>query len=407
MTHSSHPPNAKNSTQGSKLATGFSKLRNGIYKCPHPDCQQSFAAPFNKRGILFCPHCQFSVLLSPPLPASHSHPNKATTDTEVTHSQNWLSAYKFNWRYITHPKYWLISLLILINMVWTSSFINVTHMFWLILIVAALVLGFVAVKSYLVRGRSDFTVWLTHFSRSLYAGVDHLSQMSTYPFNYIAPSGQPIALSPATQDIFSSYEPVNTCPNCQSQQLINLKTVLILDSKFFENQNLPGPKQYPRSGFDPITQTYNDSIPNNHLFCMRCHSYFLWQLLPSLLPRRLSFLGSLSAVWTKYIDFVLAVAFALVKIAALLAIYIALMWLSDFGFDTIEAILTPDLPNINLSLPLSADSLRTSIGFMLKFMVILIYMQFALFIFVTIFEWLQSIPNASKKMQLKKVEMDY
>ncbi|WP_230656143.1 hypothetical protein [Psychrobacter sp. I-STPA10] len=357
------------------------------YDCPHTHCGQHFTFPINKKGILFCPHCQQSILLNDP------NNELKLVDIKIRKFN-----FQFEWKYLTKPKYWLLCIIFLFILVlfrWIQSHI-LDEGFYLILTCLYLSYIFlILLKSYLARGYRDFLLIFTHYNKPIYAGVDNLVTVTKYPFTYVAPNGYLIVNQPTNRDIFSSYDDINCCLQCHSQQLINLNTVLILDSKFFETHHIPRPKQFPKSGFNFATKTYVNMNKSKYIVCLNCLSYFQWKKLkPSIANKNILF----------YIIKIFKIILNIIFFMALLIFYLAIIAIFSLCIDMAMFYIMSNLPTSDLAL-FSLAWWKRSMTALAYFLVTSIYLQFIFFIIFSA-KW-DKIKFNKNKITLQQLKMDY
>ncbi len=359
-------------------------LVNIGYDCPHRDCGQHFFAPINSKGVLFCPHCQQSILLKP-------------TDT-YTDKSTQKSGFQFQWQVLTKPTYWLLSfmmLLLFLYMKWSNNG-NIIFLFFTFIIAISFV--YLIIKGISAKGKQDYLFSFTHYNKPVYAGIDKLAEMDKYPFGYVIANGQLAINQPANQDIFTSYETIYFCPCCHSQQMINLTSMLVLDFKFFEKYNIPRPKNIPKSNFDPVTRTYADATKYTQVVCLNCLSYFKWQA-PSKPKTPNSFYGFLQKIKPPLIQTTFFVLHVILYGITALFILPKLIMVTAFYLMNGHSI---------LSLALFTPSWwQTLLLTLVKSILAIIFFQFLFFFYMTIAMWLRSNSKNNNKVTLQKIKMDY
>lgn len=251
------------------LVFGDKHDNNEPKHCPHADCGQVIDEFVVKKGILFCPHCQKSILLEPVLSLIQLEQERLKPKTPF------IKTLSFEWQ-IFRPKYFalvfLLMLIIIILNLPAIKDLKLTQTLW--------ILGYLVFIGYDVyrQKKSKFTV--NNIDKPLIQGVDNLQQVKKHYTNFIAPTGelQPVMMRRVTQTQ-GNYQKIIGCPHCTSQQLDSVSQLLNLNLNFYENFGIKKPAQLPQQFYDKATHTYADENPlaKSLLICLNCHSHYQWQ----------------------------------------------------------------------------------------------------------------------------------
>lgn len=192
-------------------------------QCPHESCGKNFFAPLVLKGILFCPHCQNSLLFAKK--GDYSHLFQRTPN--LTFWQ-FLNVYlKDNYRflmvltvtivlvglYATYPNHMIFQT---IRDNTTFVKISLDMLFWLMIAGVTLLLFWVIFRD--IKSKTGYQDYVKGFflkNKPLTAGADTVTgvQQDDIRYAFLYSSGQISNQNNTTQQV--------TCPQCSSQQLVN------------------------------------------------------------------------------------------------------------------------------------------------------------------------------------------
>lgn len=246
--------------------------------CPHNDCGQVFDLPIVQQGILFCPHCEKSLLLSP----------ITTNQPQTTNSSNpFLININFDWKFLTSIKSWLWVSLgcgVLVALRYFKGFEDFKDFSFIILGLLFCVVIFALLKRISDSSKQDSLVKLAMLpEQPLLAGIDTLASVKRYHFNYVSAINKLHCVAVKQLDKHKEdFSAINGCPHCQSQQLYNVKDVLDSNMNFYQIHQIHRPAIIPEQMFDPKTHAYITENPaiRNLVLCLNCQSHFEYTILP-------------------------------------------------------------------------------------------------------------------------------
>lgn len=245
--------------------------------CPHKNCGQVFNLPIIQQGILFCPHCEQSLLLSP----------ITTNQTPTPHNANpFLININFNWKFLTSPKSWLwvsIACGILVALRYFKGVDGFKDLQFVFLGVIFFAVVFLILKSIFDSSKQSNLAQLAMLpQQTLWAGMDTLSSVKRYSFNYVSAVNRLHCVAVKQLDKpKEDFSAINGCPHCQSQQLYNVKDALDSNMNFYHIHQIRRPAVIPEQMFDPKTHKYITDNPNiqNLVMCLNCQSHFEYEVL--------------------------------------------------------------------------------------------------------------------------------
>lgn len=221
-----------------------------LQHCPHENCGQLLHNIVHEKGILFCPHCQQSLLHEPVLTLEQL--NKTPKDTDP----------QFNYKNI-FLKYFFIVMGCLL----------------LILVLDLLKIGYLWGFFYLGWAVYQALQNRRNIKIPMFKGVDKLADVKQQDQHFVTPTGELecIAVKRALQG--GNYQRITGCPHCLSQQMADVSQLLNMNLNFYENANITKPTQLPKTLYDKNTHTYIDQHPlaKRLLLCLHCHSHFIWE----------------------------------------------------------------------------------------------------------------------------------
>ena len=253
--------------------------------CPHKDCGQVFDLPMVQQGILFCPHCEQSVLFSP----------ITTNQTLTPHNANpFLININFDWKFLTSIKSWFwvsIACGILVALRYFKGVDGFKDLQFIFLGVIFCAVVFFILKSISDSSKQSNLVQLAMLpEQALLAGVDTLSSVKRYSFNYVSAINKLHFVAVKQLDKpKEDFSAINGCPHCQSQQLYNVKDVLESNMNFYAIHHIHRPAVIPEQMFDPKTHKYITENPNiqNLVICLNCESHFEYEILSVKQPLKM------------------------------------------------------------------------------------------------------------------------
>ena len=228
-------------------------------RCPHKDCGAYFLEPIIKKGILFCPHCERSLLVEAPL--SLDEVNQQNKDS---HKKRKALSYNL-----------LITILIVAPMLIASIYGGAAMMS---LYVAALYLGMIIYRTY-KSSRESVEYRLKHHKIKFVVGVDRIEDINKFSEIKMDYADQQGILTN------SHYYPdkievptLSSCPCCTSQMIVKLPEMIGWHKNLYAKYHISHPTIIPNTEYCPMTGRYvnTDLTLSNILLCLHCHTHYSW-----------------------------------------------------------------------------------------------------------------------------------
>lgn len=231
--------------------------------CPHESCHESFAVPLIEKGILFCPHCNHSLLTEKPVDVDQI--NKVSI-VENRKSKSLLH----HWPYFA----WLSLYAILLIMAKIYSWTDIMDLY----LIAIFLVGSIIFERY--KSHYNSVLYrLKHNEVEFKAGVDTLSNINKFSeinTDYVNNEG----VLNHSKCRFNKVEmPVlKNCPHCKSQMVVKLQQMVDWQKNLYSKYDIYRPKGVPDSEYCSVTKRYvsRDTTLSNIFLCLNCHTHYSW-----------------------------------------------------------------------------------------------------------------------------------
>lgn len=229
--------------------------------CPHRDCGVSFSEPIVEKGILFCPHCENSILLAEPLSLEEVNQRNST----LYNKQESLSI---------ESRLFIFMPLIIIPM----SIARIQGWEDISFLLSMIIVSIFIFEIYKIYSRR-LSYRLKHNKIEFIAGVDGLSDI--YKFSEMEAeyaNNEGILVQAPCYLNKTELPKLKTCPHCTSQMVVKLPSVVGWKKDLYSKYDVSRPKGMPNSGYCAATDRYVDSDPtlSNIFLCFHCHTHYSW-----------------------------------------------------------------------------------------------------------------------------------
>ena len=231
--------------------------------CPHTDCQVSFLTPIIEKGILFCPHCERSLLVDAPI--SLDEVNKQSIDSHKKQK-------KLIYQYLVGALAWVVSDIVVRKYVKPDVLVKMMP------VIILFFTGFMIFKLYkYYRNRLSYRI--KHKKIAFIAGVDRLAdiyQLIDIKKYYVDNKGMLLQRQHVSDNI---KKPVlYSCPHCTSQMMVKLPQMVNWQRSLYEKYNISRPETVPSCEYSRDTDRYisSDSVLSHIFLCLHCHTHYSW-----------------------------------------------------------------------------------------------------------------------------------